>query len=377
MDNWAEIADYIGSKTSNECEVHYYSFYYKSATDKTPSVSDVISERGKDGEVILNKKKAQAALSKAVTYSATKEVSKAAEEEKEKAHAKKVDEKPSKKGKGRGEAGATKPGPEVIGYMPLRGDFTIEYDNDAELLLADMEFFDDDTQSEQDLKYEILKLYNAKLDERIRRKKFVVEKGLLNVKKQQQMERKRPKEEREIYAQMKPFMRFCEGQEFQQLVEGLIEEKNLRQRLEELKMFRSLGMETFDQVEKYLEKKHLESIELGTAKTGNSPNGGNTRSSKTNRVPRAKENANQIVKAPKYEELNDRERELCIVLTVQPAVYLELKKKLISKAGKQKITRSAVVDLIDKEMTKDKAFVIYDFLVHYGVIPATAARKAE
>ena len=29
---------------------------------------------------------------------------------------------------------------EIIGYMPKRGDFDIEYDNDAELLLAEMEF---------------------------------------------------------------------------------------------------------------------------------------------------------------------------------------------------------------------------------------------
>lgn len=28
----------------------------------------------------------------------------------------------------------------VVGYMPLRGDFDIEYENDAELILADIEF---------------------------------------------------------------------------------------------------------------------------------------------------------------------------------------------------------------------------------------------
>jgi hypothetical protein len=30
--------------------------------------------------------------------------------------------------------------------MPKRGDFDQEYDMDADLLLADMEFFDDDTE---------------------------------------------------------------------------------------------------------------------------------------------------------------------------------------------------------------------------------------
>ena len=30
--------------------------------------------------------------------------------------------------------------------MPKRGDFEVEYDNDAELLLAEMEFTDEDTE---------------------------------------------------------------------------------------------------------------------------------------------------------------------------------------------------------------------------------------
>jgi transcriptional adapter 2-alpha len=34
---------------------------------------------------------------------------------------------------------------EIVGFMPKRGDFEVEYDNDAELLLAEMEFNDDDT----------------------------------------------------------------------------------------------------------------------------------------------------------------------------------------------------------------------------------------
>ena len=29
---------------------------------------------------------------------------------------------------------------EILGYMPLRGDFDVEFDNDAELFLAEMEF---------------------------------------------------------------------------------------------------------------------------------------------------------------------------------------------------------------------------------------------
>lgn len=36
----------------------------------------------------------------------------------------------------------------MVGYMPDREDFNIEYDNDAELLLEEMEFREDDKKSE-------------------------------------------------------------------------------------------------------------------------------------------------------------------------------------------------------------------------------------
>jgi len=67
--------------------------------------------------------------------------------------------------------------------MPKRGDFDQEYDMDAELLLADMEFFEEDTEEQIKLKNSVIDLYNARLDERIRRKKFVIERGLLDLKR--------------------------------------------------------------------------------------------------------------------------------------------------------------------------------------------------
>jgi len=35
---------------------------------------------------------------------------------------------------------------EIVGYMPKRADFEVEFDNDAELLLAEMEFNEDDSE---------------------------------------------------------------------------------------------------------------------------------------------------------------------------------------------------------------------------------------
>ena len=72
---------------------------------------------------------------------------------------------------------------QTMGYMPKRGDFDQEYDADADTLLADLEYFDDDTEQDIKLKNDVISLYNARIDERIRRKKFVLERGLLDFKK--------------------------------------------------------------------------------------------------------------------------------------------------------------------------------------------------
>jgi transcriptional adapter 2-alpha len=58
----------------------------------------------------------------------------------------------------------------LVGYMPKRGDFDTEYDDEAETRICEMEFNDDDTEEETKLKLQVLEYYNARLDERIRRK---------------------------------------------------------------------------------------------------------------------------------------------------------------------------------------------------------------
>lgn len=77
------------------------------------------------------------------------------------------------------------PGSEIPGFMPLRQDFEVEYENDAELMLADMEFLSDDHPSERELKLQVIRIYNQKLDERRKRRNFVIERNLVDVKAQQ------------------------------------------------------------------------------------------------------------------------------------------------------------------------------------------------
>jgi transcriptional adapter 2-alpha len=66
----------------------------------------------------------------------------------------------------------------------------------------------EDHPSERALKLEVIQIYNKKLDERNKRKRFAIDRGLVDFKKQQQQERKRTKEERDLVARLRIFARF-------------------------------------------------------------------------------------------------------------------------------------------------------------------------
>lgn len=60
-------------------------------------------------------------------------------------------------------------------------------------LLSNMEFRTTDHASERKLKLDVIAVYNRRLDEREKRKKFVIDHNLLDYKKQQIGGKKRPK----------------------------------------------------------------------------------------------------------------------------------------------------------------------------------------
>lgn len=138
---------------------------------------------------------------------------------------------------------------DVLGYMPLREEFDIEYDNDFELYLAEMEFNEEDTEEEIKTKNVILEIYNKALLEREKRKKFVIEHGLLDLKAQLQLEKSLSPVERQIRNTLKPFMRFMSKVEYEELVGDLYHETEMRQSLEVLLASHQVGIETLDDLE--------------------------------------------------------------------------------------------------------------------------------
>lgn len=55
---------------------------------------------------------------------------------------------------------------ELSGYMPKRHEFECEWDDDCERKIMDIEFNDDDTPEEFELKMQLLEVYNERLAKR-------------------------------------------------------------------------------------------------------------------------------------------------------------------------------------------------------------------
>lgn len=260
--NWADIAEQIASpgKPKEECQQHYEQLYM-SAPKFIPSNVRLLTRRDEKTSMLIYKptivKEPPPPPPPPPAVVEPPPPPTAVEEEKVPQG---VGDKKDVKGrqlhrtagpaltpqtKEGGEANAA----EIVGYMPLRGDFDVEYDNDAELLLAEMEFGAEDTPEEIELKFKVLDIYNSRLDERIKRKKFVIERNLLDFKKQYQLDRNRSKEEKEIYNLMKVFARFNTPDEHEKLVQGIIKERQLRARIEELRHYHKIGLKTYEEVE--------------------------------------------------------------------------------------------------------------------------------
>ena len=72
LDNWPQIANTIETKTQDECEAHYYSFYYKSSQDRIPAEKDIIIKKSGNGSILIDRKKADMGKDKEEVYLRTK-----------------------------------------------------------------------------------------------------------------------------------------------------------------------------------------------------------------------------------------------------------------------------------------------------------------
>jgi hypothetical protein len=145
----------------------------------------------------------------------------------------------------------TLPGAELEGFMPRRGDFDVEWENDAEHAVADMEFLPGETAQDKQLKLQVLAIYSSKLDARETRKKFVLSRGLLNYRKNHTEDQNLPRDERDLVHRMRLFERFHTPMEHKRFLDDIIKAKRLRKEIAKLQMYRRIGIRTLAEAEKY------------------------------------------------------------------------------------------------------------------------------
>lgn len=145
----------------------------------------------------------------------------------------------------------TLPGAELEGFMPRRGDFDVEWENDAEHAVADMEFLPGESAQDKQLKLQVLAIYSSKLDARETRKKFVLSRGLLNYRKIHTDDQNLPRDERDLVHRMRLFERFHTPMEHKRFLDDIIKAKRLRKEIAKLQMYRRIGIRTLAEAEKY------------------------------------------------------------------------------------------------------------------------------
>jgi transcriptional adapter 2-alpha len=165
LGNWVDVAEHVGTKNKFECEYHYWSTYVDVETFPLPPNNRPLREdrvigsndvkKTDDGMLVLIKKQLGIKTSASCTSNYENKNIKLSH-------------------------------PRIgleVGFIPYRGDFDVEYDNDAELLIGEMEITENDTPQEREMKLKVLKLYDYKLAERELRKKFAIERNLIDWKK--------------------------------------------------------------------------------------------------------------------------------------------------------------------------------------------------
>lgn len=235
LGNWDGVATHVTTKSKEECEEHYMEVYVHGL------LGVPVPEKSK--EIIRKEKAVERKLRKA-----------------------QVDKKDM--------AGA-----DVVGYMPLRREFDVEYQNEAERLISNLAFEKEeylgDKIAQPDIverrksKLDMVRKYNDIVDERMRRKAFVHTYELLRWRNRRRRNRKVPKEELEIRRLMMPLARYVKRQDFDELIQGILKEQALREEVAFLKECTDRGLKTMQEAEEF---------RRDTAYAGTAANSGPSRS---------------------------------------------------------------------------------------------------
>ena len=240
LNNWEEISKALG-KGKFECESHYYAFYYKDKDDYLPNI-DTISDNNKK---LLDKNKQ---IQNSLLNDILKNIGYIPYSDNNKGNNRSLIKKDSQQDKNQL---IFQNAYDLLGYWFKRKEFDVEYKNEAEIELSELEFKDEDDEEEINMHYKLLQNYNNVLDEREQRKQLISDKNLYE-KRQINFDKKLSREDKEIYQSVKMSARFLNKEQFFSILDNNLMEKNLKARLNQLVYYKDLGFETYDEIQQYI-----------------------------------------------------------------------------------------------------------------------------
>ncbi|KAB1222153.1 Transcriptional adapter ADA2 [Morella rubra] len=286
---------------------------------------------------------------------------------------------------------------ELSGYNFKRQEFEIEYDNDAELVLADMEFKATDSNAERELKLRVLHIYSKRLDERKRRKDFILERNLLYP---DPYEKSLSPEEREICQRFKVFMRFQPKEVHEEFLKNIIEEQRIVKRIQDLQEARAAGCRTAAEVDRFLEqnrKKEVEGSEQGVNESAQGPSSNMLQRQIHDKVefdaspqgakgstglhPSGKDSSSAMQATSSFVEewditgfagvdlLSETEKRLCGEIRILPSHYLNMLQIMSVEILKGNVTKKSDAHSLFK-VESSKVDTVYDMLVKKGIAQA-------
>lgn len=243
FDNWTDVAGHMGTKGAEECRVHYYRCYLGSATAPLPDPArPLMSARAAGGSArSSNGAGGASATSDGALAALNRKTIRALEEA--------------------GENVSIKVYPATCAsYMPLRDDFEVEWQNGAEALVRDLAFADNDSEPERRLKCAVLDMYLSYVERRHEMKDVIREHHLADLCASGKLSAG-PRstggtaagnapagaaaETPDAFAvrdEWRKFARFHSSDSHERLVQGLLQEQRLRNRIKQLQEYRANGI---------------------------------------------------------------------------------------------------------------------------------------
>lgn len=372
LGNWAEVAEHVGTKNKEQCITHYRSVYLNSPFFPLPDMTHVV---GKNRNELLAMAKGNSEDRKGVTLFGDHPVKtespfspsrvKGEDLQKGGPSGRLLSAQNSDSQAERNPIGKKPPVDEssslvqLSGYNPKRREFDPEYDTDAEQLLAEMEFKDADTEEERELKLRVLRIYSKRLDERKRRKDFILERNLLYPNP---FEKDLSPEEKAICRQYDPFMRFHSKEEHEDLLQTVIAEHRTRKRIRELEEARAAGCRTSGEADKYLEKKRKREAEENGRRAKESGQGGQKNAMAADI---GKDSSGQL---HGEELLSEAEKRLCNETKIPAQIYLKMQEIIAQKVFSGHVTSNVDAHCLFN-VEPSKIDRIYDMLIRKGIAP--------